>query len=196
MKEHGLVFCPEMIQAFLDGHKTMTRRRMRPQPETVFNLPAFPRCPYSVGDLVYAKETVYVSPMYPFPHQYIRPTPKGQRLPPPPAPDDIVSRRGPWRLCAWGWRVFTNRFMPKAYARIWRKIVEVRPPERVQAISYEDILSEGWDCRTSEPWGEKATAGQDARAWWQTLWTRLHGPESWEANPWVWPLVLGEKVQP
>ncbi len=202
MKEHGLVFCPEMIQAFLreKDPKTMTRRRL----PTAINEVApsawrfenivhkgnvlfawfysdllkesrTVRVPYTVGDLVYAKETVYVSPVGK--HQYHRPTPAGQRLLP-------------------GWRVYTPRFMPKIYARIWRKITESRPPERVQSITREDALREG--IRPDQTMQADTPA---VRATWpiecfRQLWGSLHGPGAWERNDFVWPLVLKPTPSP
>lgn len=56
--------------------------------------------------------------------------------------------------------------------------------QRVQDISYADILAEGWDARSSEPVTD-GTAGEDARAWFAALWDSIHGPGAWERNDWV-----------
>lgn len=54
---------------------------------------------------------------------------------------------------------------------------------RVQDLTYEQILAEGWDPRTSQPM-TTGTAGEDARLWWQRRWDGVcpefpHNTNSW-----------------
>jgi len=89
------------------------------------------------------------------------------------------------------WRL--GRFMFKNAARIWLRVTDKRL-EPLQAITYEDILAEGWNPQTSEPITEE-TAGEDARAWFIAAWNSLHyaNPRArWEENPEV--AVIGYEI--
>lgn len=95
--------------------------------------------------------------------------------------------------------------LPKWAARIWLEVVDVRV-ERLQDISYDDAIAEGIDRWTEERMRSKPThyavyynePGDDSTysscpiISFQTLWQKINGPESWEANPWVW--VIKYKV--
>jgi hypothetical protein len=61
--------------------------------------------------------------------------------------------------------------MPREAARMFLRIKSVRV-ERLQEITYQDVLAEGLE------------SGHDSK--FITLWQSINGPESWEANPWVW----------
>jgi len=84
---------------------------------------------------------------------------------------------GPWR---------SPIFMPRWASRITLEVTGVRT-ERVQDITYDDILAEGWNSRTSEPITD-GTAGEDARAWYIALWDSINARRGypWVSNPWVW----------
>jgi len=95
--------------------------------------------------------------------------------------------------------------MPKAAARIWLQIESIGV-ERVHQISEEDAKAEGvntyphknskwYNCYLCEtgighrgdshvcgPYGEWRTAIES----FHSLWESINGPESWEANPYVW----------
>lgn len=76
-------------------------------------------------------------------------------------------------------------FMPRWASRITLEITDIRA-EKLQKITYEDILAEGWDVKTSLPI-TNGTAGEDARAWYRELWDSLNGKKYlWASNPWVW----------
>lgn len=74
-----------------------------------------------------------------------------------------------------GWK--SPRFMPKAAARLWLEVTEVRLA-RIQEISRGDCMAEG--C----PFPNMQDA--DPRGWFRDLWESINGPGSWEDNPWVW----------
>ena len=69
-------------------------------------------------------------------------------------------------------------------ARYFLQILGMKP-QRVQEISYEDILSEGWDIKTSQPYTDR-TAGEDARDWYKALWDSIYPKYPWELNPYIW----------
>lgn len=71
------------------------------------------------------------------------------------------------------WR--SPRFMPRAAARLFLRVVEVRP-ERLQDISLTDVLAEGY-----ESW-------EAFRAAWNALNRREEC--RWDANPTVWVLTF------
>ena len=84
----------------------------------------------------------------------------------------------------------------KEDAEIWLEITGLRA-ERVQEISVEDCISEGY------PFGvipeglnqtQIAIARVSRRGWFQSLWGSLNAKRGygWETNPWVW--VIGFKV--
>ena len=65
--------------------------------------------------------------------------------------------------------------MPRWASRITLEITDVRV-ERLQDISYEDCIAEGW-----EP-----ACGIGADYWYQELWEEINGAGSWAENPWCW----------
>jgi hypothetical protein len=72
--------------------------------------------------------------------------------------------------------------MPKAAARIWLEVVNVRV-ERLQEITYDDCLREGmWNCGTDV----------NTLAAFQDLWQNLNAKRGfgWNANPYVWVYEL------
>lgn len=85
-------------------------------------------------------------------------------------------------------------FMPKAACRLWLKIVGIKVA-RIQSTTYQDILNEGWDAKTSQPFTDR-TAGEDANDWWKYLWTKINGKESWEENDWVWVIEFEKCARP
>ena len=89
-----------------------------------------------------------------------------------PAPELDVGTGEPG--CRWR----PSIFMPRWASRITLEITGVRV-ERLQQISDADALAEGCsaaDMRSGDSW-----ASVYAR-----LWGSIHGPGSWDANPWVW----------
>ncbi len=159
MSEYGLIFCPEMIRAFLDGTKTMTRRTrglelINEHPDdwrwakelSVAEIYTFihketgeqkwVKCPFAVGDWIYAKET----------HAFEK------RLDHLPASEiGNAATVGIWyktndtqvdnpNLIQGRWR--SAMFMPKWSARIRRQITGIKC-QRVQSITWKDAIYEG-----------------------------------------------------
>lgn len=90
--------------------------------------------------------------------------------------------------------------MPKVACRIWGKVKAIRP-ERLQDISEEDAKAEGIGRWIEDQWSSKPEHYQvyfqdtpeDPATYtscpinsFETLWQSINGPESWNANPWVW----------
>ena len=77
--------------------------------------------------------------------------------------------------------------MPRWASRITLEVTDVRI-ERLHDISEEDAFAEG-----IEPFGDSAAFVKldyrlvygTARGCFKALWWSIHGPDAWEANPWV-----------
>jgi len=74
------------------------------------------------------------------------------------------------------------RFMPRWASRLTLIVTDVRV-QRLQDISGEECAAEGV-CEFAMLPPTDADAA-DARIVFRDLWNRLHGPEAWDANPWV-----------
>jgi hypothetical protein len=78
--------------------------------------------------------------------------------------------------------------MPRWASRLTLEITAVRV-ERLQDISHEDVLAEGVapeDILASEGARAEGTIRDLYRRGFASLWSSIHGPGSWEANPWAW----------
>lgn len=75
--------------------------------------------------------------------------------------------------------------MPRWASRITLEVVAVRV-ERLQEISNNDAITEGFD---GERWLDSdGSEGRGVEPWerFRELWHEINGTESWSANPWVW----------
>lgn len=188
MKEIGMLFSGEMVRAILDERKTQTRRIARDcridshgnawQGNRYFgqDMRGTPhvdrwRKPCDVGDRIYVRETwsyyyfdsdtkkqfYYYKADYPdFEKGF---TPEGWDSRPPAAGGD---------------RWYPSIHMPKAAARIWLGVTDVRP-ERLLDISSHDANCEGF-----------TEAGTHPRAEFLAAWDQLYGYGAAEADPLVW----------
>lgn len=199
-----------MVQAILEGRKTMTRRIMKTQPEyngnkhwilrspktTLFS-PVPPNkitfdeyingtlCPYGmIGDVLWVRETwkpelVNALTCIPATYYFLADNPESKRT---------------------GNKFKPSIHMPKAAARIWLEITDVKV-ERLQDISEEDAIAEGiksvyrilfQDHTYQDYLTDCPDSYRDPRSSFETLWLKINGMESWDANPWVW--VISFKV--
>lgn len=180
-----ILFKTDMVQAILDGRKTMTRRAIKPQPAAHLECGGrihFVRPPCLTGDILYIRETwagiknadgshlkyVYrATDTYPF-------GVKGY-------------------IVKFKWRPSIH--MPKAAARIWLRVTDVRA-ERLRDITPDGAIKEG----TKEQFPPLAV--DEFREIWNAT---IKKPDldcyGWEANPWVWVIEFErcekpEEVQP
>ena len=196
-RERPIIFSGPMVRAILAGRKSMTRRILKPQPPEgarytgihyacdeppswFFNSP---RCGHKVrqafeeGDHLWVKET----------HMFVGGGDPGIPLRRADWRDD-AARQGLENIPAEepkGWR--SPLFMPRWASRLTLEVTEVRV-ERLQDISEADAVAEGI-CPCGGGWSvapdDVETSADTARWAYQKLWCRLHGPASYEANPWV-----------
>jgi hypothetical protein len=179
MRERPILFNGEMVNAILDGRKTMTRRIMKydhfvpKRMQTDYDFETFIRinpayfakdmlgecCPYgSIGDRLWVRET-----WQPLPDMH----PEEARGAVYRATDsDWV--KTPWK---------PSIFMPRWASRITLEITDVRV-ERLQDITFDDVNAEGIDTR-------------DRFTSWAVpfieLWNEINGKKyPWDSNPWLW----------
>jgi len=200
-----ILFSTPMVKAILNGHKTMTRRVIIPQPLesapeflgicssstdksyigcAVFGdkprLDAFIRIPYHCDDILYVRETFCLG--------------------------NVVCGENPDGSDAWyiepsddggiipkQWAISQNVgiddvkwkpsiFMPKEFARIYLRVTGVRA-ERIHEITVSDIRAEGLTSM-----GVFAGDHEIAIKEWELLWNKLNAARGygWDKNPWVW----------
>ena len=75
--------------------------------------------------------------------------------------------------------------MPRWASRITLEIKDIRV-ERLQGISEEDAKAEGCVSTAIENKAGDDYSGAYASENFAELWQSINGPDSWDANPWVW----------
>ena len=194
MAERGMIFGAWSIRRILDEierpgtGKRMTRRVLKPQPDYrggygcecdyeewgwedqdgdhISVLDIAPNG-YRPGDLAYAREAWRTLAIY-------------DHLPPRDLPDDApiwYEADGPAPEGFGRYR--SAMHMPRNRSRITQRVTGVRV-ERLLDISEDDARAEGIRGNASGPWGCEGLIEDFA-----DLWEQIHGPGSWDANPWV-----------
>lgn len=214
MKKIPILFSVLMVKQIVAGNKNMTRRAVKGTalawlsdftPEYVAGPGNEKLCPYGgIGDILWIREEHYRYGHWVKDGQ----TKKGAQkwkfvaadnevLYYDNAPSSFkVSRdKDAPELNFWYKRL--AHFMPKALSR-YELEVTGKKIERVQAISAEDAISEGiekeWD--GSHHWfrnylrddvkDEGHMMKGAPKASFESLWKKINGAETWEANQWVW----------
>jgi hypothetical protein len=197
MSERPILFSAPMIRAILADTKTQTRRVLRDQPCKLrdFNggglsirvrgsvyqafSPRCPpvRCPYGApGDRLWVRET--------FAHVY-----RDNSTPEERAAEDVAYKADGFSVDAYAYGTWKPSIhMPRWASRITLEITEVRV-ERLQEISEADADAEGardWAAGQGTPVRDL----MEARLQFRALWQSINGPESWDANPWVWVVAF------
>lgn len=211
-----ILFNTEMVRAILDGRKTQTRRvakdcknyiyedRLDFTPSGCFahfrtenGIPSRRKTKYKVDDILYVRETFVIGvPDGTMPESDTNPITVFYKA------DNSVHG---WideneDECNIPWKPSIH--MPKEYARIFLRVTNVRV-ERLQDITYKDILKEGYKCSYHDIYdtgwmSHKATFYGDINNnefksmaewftdWWVKLWnsTTKEGYK-WEDNPYV-----------
>lgn len=195
MTERPIIFSTPMVQALLAARKTQTRRLIKKPAAldalTVFE-PAFLELPGNAdllpaapGDRLWVREAI---------ERVSEPGAVFYRADYEAQFPGADSRGLSWR---------SPRFMPRWASRLTLLVTEVRV-RRLAEISEEDAIAEGLAAVTKDgklwKWGIPDRDGlpgtdntgwpwydwsRDPRAAYRKLWESLHGPGSWEANPWV-----------
>ena len=189
----GIHFKPEMIQAIVEGRKTVTRRVIKPQPflrdndwwcwlprknvevqwHEIFDMKMLTDyARYRAGETVYIKEMWTVDKKYDkLPPSKI---PRGTRIyfrehEIPEAVEPILGR---WR---------SPLHLPRWFASYFITITDVRA-ERLQEIMEEGAMAEGFSITYEkyEPW-----TLTDARTDFLRTWNSINKDYPWESNPFI-----------
>lgn len=208
MTDRPILFSAPMVRALLSGHKTQTRRVLKPprgaagrytlchpQPDTeVASVwwhdgdpdggAARQLCPYGQpGDRLWVRET------WSAPHVW-------EALGSPPkeiSPDEPIWYWADGNPTDGDWmRPKPSIHMPRWASRLTLKITEVRV-ERLQDISSADAKAEGAEPIHLQPGGTEGDPSEGRISYvegYRKLWESINGKGSWDANPWVWALTF------
>lgn len=213
MKQRPILFSTPMVQAILDGRKTMTRRVIKSEPTedvesgyTYLNQPYHVEklsfkmldihtwkygilefCPYGKpGDVLWVREQFKIIGTH-----VERDLSSGAIIEETP---QYVFRgqKQPHIEKLFKWKPSIH--MPKSACRIFLEVVSVKV-ERLQDITKSDAIKEGVERlyaggfgRSGEEWKNYNGSGvlDSAILSFESLWESINGPESLLANPWVW----------
>jgi hypothetical protein len=193
MTDRPIIFSAPMVRALLDGRKTQTRRVLGKTSGRVniFNAEIAWADSY-VMDPGNAEWRARYTPYAPGDRLYVR-----------EAIDKASDRDGVFYRADYeaqhgdatglGWRPSIH--MPRWASRLTLTVTEVRV-QRLQEISAGDSIAEGVECETCTAMGQSACHGRGCFASidaYRTLWNSLHGPDAWDANPWVVALTFNVK---
>lgn len=214
----GILFNTDMVRAILDGRKTVTRRICKDANE--FNVPdmsyfdadrrtyavhnysdsehaeqlstAERTCPICPGDILYVRETWcgWHLPHGELLYRYKATDPNGNKTPKGPEYDEE------WEVIPWR----PSIHMPKAAARIWLKVTDVRV-ERLEDITDEQAKAEGanWKNGKNVGWEEKmrrTAIDRFAELWNSTIKKSDLDRYGWDASPWVWVIEFERCEKP
>jgi hypothetical protein len=203
-----------MVQAILEGRKTMTRRvvnfpevwpdllddlhsKLVVKEKEVFDLKGESRFALrdrfgKPGDVLWVRESWYTDWIY-------------NRLSPSELDGECKFYYHATLEKGSEGRLRPSIHMPKAACRIFLKVVNVRV-ERLQDISESDAIAEGIITKTEITglvMGQKNDHHKNYvghKSWvlpkdsFKGLWKSINGIESWDANPWVW-VVEFERIE-
>ena len=165
MKERPILFSGERVTAILEGHKTLTRRAIKPQPP---NGEGVHTCHYCESNWSYTTDGGACA-CRGITNRYGNP---GDRLWVKET-FAILDAGIAYRMTGSGWtdkmKWKPSIFMPRYASRLTLEIIDTRV-ERLQSITLEDAQREGVE--TTDQFAE--------------LWIRINGQESWDSNPFVW----------
>ena len=187
MKERPILFSAPMVMAILDGTKTQTRRVVKAKhlpwlENSVLNFfdgkwnqrPM----PYGKpGDRLWVRETFADLRGTGIEH---RTDPLGPLKRYAFAADHPPGSHGDEARKEFGVKWKPSIHMPRAASRITLEITGVGV-QRLKDISEADAIAEG------APWAACGSPQEGShKAGFAQLWESINGPESWDANPWVW----------
>ena len=199
-----ILFSTPMVQAILDGRKTVTRRlvknddnrgiwaavnNVREMSEYGASVPCYlhreisvdVKSPniiypkYDVGDILYVHETWSKDVNGEYVYRTNYGTTEDDSFPPP----------------MFKWRPSIH--MPREAARIFLRVTGVRV-ERLQEISIDDAHNEGFKFLYELAIPFQSMAGKSFQSVWDNL--NAKGGYGWDANPWVWVIEFERCEKP
>jgi len=168
-----------MVQAIIEGRKTMTRRIVKmysnddhPARQNATWLSENKTCPYGeVGDVLWVRESF--TPDYFDNHQ--------------PAYKADWTKLSAEYAFEPKWKPSIH--MPKAAARIFLEVVSIRV-EQLLSISFEDAEKEGIlglnCCKRYFDYVSNNYTKPNSISSFRSLWVSINGRKSWNSNPWVY----------
>ncbi|MFA7667771.1 MAG: hypothetical protein WCX93_00295 [Burkholderiaceae bacterium] len=213
MRERPILFSGPMVRSILAGHKTQTRRVIKPQPRghiawkndrqwivsgTGEIGDTGLHCPYGeAGGRLWVRESFQFAASL----DHLSPgavadkcLDAGYSTPWAPTQYEADGQRtGSWRgfdtppVVTEPGKLRPSIHMPRWASRITLEITGVRV-ERLRDISDDDVIAEGVDnLIAAEAVGKSPLKmGLAATCGFAYLWDKINGPGSWESNPWVW----------
>lgn len=180
-KERPILFSAPMVRALLAGTKTQTRRVAKID-DVAYGLPVRwvsvgpattglqnVRCPYGgPGDRLWVRET------------WARDDEDGALMYRADLGRDMNADA--WEqgrlegVPRYRWKPSIH--MPRQASRLMLEVTGVRV-ERLHQISRGDAMAEGCPFANMQD-------GESPVRWYEYLWRSINGPDSWDANPWVW----------
>lgn len=211
MKERPILMSAPMVLATLADRKGQTRREMNPQPPEGWGgdserAAMALSCRYGQpGDRLWVRENFSTDFAQHYPCDPVWYQADNDRKKEIERRDGV---RGIWSpesklFVPFNWR--PSIFMPRHLSRITLEINGIRV-ERLQDISDEDAIAEGIeryepieDRHKSQTWwkwyGHTILATVDPVASYRSLWEKINGPGSWDANPWVWVIKFNRVLE-
>lgn len=215
MKERPILFSTPMITAIIDGHKTQTRRLIKPQPSHFLRGAALqidpdlrkhkgvpmklthkkPTRNGNVWEGDYGDRFEPIKCRYDADQLWVRETWKHNTMPTGwpyhyYEDDTVYSDRDSER-----WKPSIH--MPREASRIYLEVESIHV-ERLQDITREDAISEGvyysqaLDGYVTDEDGRNYHHSDPVVSFCK-LWISINGAESWDANPYIW-VVQFKKV--
>ena len=190
-----ILFNTEMVQAIMDGRKTVTRRILKHDTRALLNSPyckthpevsdkqiieKLCKSPYEQGDVFYVRET-WCSRYDGEKYFYLA---------------DKCTKREEKKLLDYGevkWRPSIH--MPKEAARIFLKVKDVRV-ERLQDITEKQAETEGINGSEVLYDGYIDAREKFAELWDSTIKKSDIEKYGWNANPWVWVIEFERCEKP
>ncbi len=160
--------------------------------------------PFSIGDQLYVKET-YTTLV---PEHFVEPL-KTKYVYKADCDAESEQTRREYVAQGYPYKWITGRFMPKVAARIWLEVTDIKC-ERLQSISHKDCIAEGilplnMSAAQLAEQGQRYfdyskpkqhfVDGHDPFWSFNSLWCRINGGDSWEANPWVFAYTF-KQIEP
>ena len=182
MTDKPIIFSAPMVRALLAGTKTQTRRLLKPPYGTLEwlgNAQWRPICTKIFpGDRLWVRECWRTASAY----DDLSPSQMGGEEPIRYEADQA------WQTWGWGRPHSTGRHraarhMPRWASRLTLVVTDVRV-QRLQEISEADAKAEGVGGVCWEDWRDYG-GPSSYRLPFRSLWNNIHGPDAWDANPWV-----------
>lgn len=188
MKISPILFKTEMVQAILEGRKTMTRRtkgldKVNEEPrewnylsmsydkaifynDKNYDVEINIKSRYgNPGDVLWVRETFRdIEQDYGIPRYEYKATEK-------------INLTDKWKPCL---------FMPKKACRLFLEITSIKM-QRLHNIHFIDALNEGM---------ASVLENEDAVTKFHKLWQKINGEKMWANNPWVWVISFKQIQKP